>query len=194
MTERRYLIEDDIELRAESVNGVTTITGYAAVYGRLSVEMIEERTRARFREIILPGAFDEVLQRNEDVVALWNHDPSQILGRRSAGTLELSAEKTGLRYTVRLGSTELDRYIAEKIQRREIRGSSFAFGDAVDDIIKDGGIRVREIRKIGRLVDVSPVTNPAYPDTVVAVRSVAEMPAEPKRSLDWLRLRIKAYG
>lgn len=54
-----------------------------------------------FREVIKPGAFDDVL--GDDVRALFNHDPNFILGRSSAGTLSLSVDDRGLRYENRPG-------------------------------------------------------------------------------------------
>ncbi|WP_199485929.1 HK97 family phage prohead protease, partial [Morganella morganii] len=51
----------------------THIIGLASVFNSLSEPMWG------FREIIKPGAFDDVL--NDDVRALFNHDRNYILGR-----------------------------------------------------------------------------------------------------------------
>lgn len=161
--------EDDglvVETRAD---GRPVVTGYAVRYNTLSVDL------GGFRESILPGAFDKVLNRQRgkgDVVALFNHDPNQLLGRTSSGTLELASDDKGLRYTVSLPNTELGRMISEMVARKDLRGSSFAF--TVDQKGEswapgeDGKPR-RSIREVSGLFDVSVVTHPAYSSSTVAV-------------------------
>jgi len=97
--ERRLMeFESEDELVIEPrQNGQAAIVGYAAVYNRLSLDL------GGFREEIMPGAFDRILNRQRgkaDVVALFNHDSNIVLGRTSSGTLELSSDEKGLRYVV----------------------------------------------------------------------------------------------
>ncbi|WP_134736933.1 HK97 family phage prohead protease, partial [Escherichia coli] len=81
------------EVRAEQYdNAPTHILGYGSVFNSRSEPLWG------FREIIKPGAFDDVL--NDDVRGLFNHDPNFILGRSSAGTLSLSVDERGLRYDI----------------------------------------------------------------------------------------------
>jgi len=155
-----------VETRAD---GRPVLTGYAVRYNTLSVDL------GGFRETILPGAFDKVLNRQrgkQDVVALFNHDPNQLLGRTSSGTLELSSDDKGLRYSVTLPNTELGRTIAELTARGDLRGSSFAFtveprGEQWAPG-EDGKPR-RSIREVSGLFDVSVVTHPAYPSSTTSV-------------------------
>lgn len=169
---RDFAFEDEQELIVESrADGRAAIIGYAAVYQRLSLDL------GGFREEILPGAFDKILNRQrgkQDVVALFNHDSNIVLGRTSSGTLELSSDEKGLRYVVTPPVSRAD--VMELIQRRDVRGSSFAF--TVD---KNGegfrtaedGQAIRQIREVSGLYDVGPVLVPAYPSTTagVAMRS-----------------------
>ena len=163
----------DCELTLETrANGTHVLTGYAAVYNRFSLPLREGGSS--FREVILPGAFDRILTRqrgNEDVVALLNHDSNLILGRTSSGTLELSSDDKGLRYTVTPPDTQVGRDTLELVRRRDLRGSSFAF--AVDEKgqhwTSDDEGSVREIRDVAMLADVSVVLTPAYPASSVAV-------------------------
>jgi HK97 family phage prohead protease len=148
------------------------LTGYAAVYNRFSLPLREGGSA--FREVIRPGAFDRVLTRKrgkQDVVALLNHDSNMILGRTSSGTLELSSDEKGLRYTVTPPDTQVGRDVLELVRRRDLRGSSFAF--AVDEKGQhwtgDDDGTVREIREVSLLADVSVVLTPAYPAASVAV-------------------------
>ena len=167
---RDYELADADELVVESrSDGRAAIIGYAAVYQRLSLDL------GGFREEILPGAFDRILsKRGKDVVALSNHDSNIVLGRTSSGTLELSSDEKGLRYVVTPPVSRAD--VLELIQRRDVRGSSFAFTVGKDGEgfrQGDDGKAVRQIREVSGLYDVGPVLVPAYPQTSagVAMRS-----------------------
>ena len=184
---RDFAFEDDNELMIESrADGRAAIIGYAAVYNRLSLDL------GGFREEILPGAFDKILSRQRgkgDVVALFNHDSNIVLGRSSSGTLELSSDDKGLKYVVTPPVSRAD--VLELIQRRDVRGSSFAFTvDPKNESFRTGddGKAIRQIREVSGLYDVGPVLNPAYPSTSasVALRSyeawlaTQETPAAPE--------------
>jgi HK97 family phage prohead protease len=176
MIERRY-IATDVEPIAleERSGGQPKIRGLAAVYGKRS------RDLGGFTEVIEPGAFDHLVDRRrstaaEDVVALWNHDASQLLGRTAAGTLSLWSDARGLWYEIDpIPNTTLGRDLVEHLRLGNVRGSSFAF--TVDDAGQryersDDGAITRHISRVSGLFDVSPVTTPAYPDTTAAVRAL----------------------
>ena len=165
---RDFAFEDDNELMVESrADGRAAIIGYAAVYNRLSLDL------GGFREEILPGAFDRILSRQrgrQDVVALFNHDSNIVLGRSSSGTLELSTDDKGLRYVVTPPVSRAD--VMELIQRRDVRGSSFAFTVGKDGEAfrtDEAGSAIRQIREVSGLYDVGPVLVPAYPATSASV-------------------------
>ena len=175
--ERRCLDFDElpeVELTLETrANGTQVLTGYAAVYNRLSLPLREGGSA--FREVIRPGAFDRILSRQrgkQDVVALLNHDSNLILGRTSSGTLELSSDDKGLKYTVTPPDTQVGRDTLELVRRRDLRGSSFAFalsGPDAERWTSDDQGTIREIREVSLLADVSVVLTPAYPASSVAV-------------------------
>lgn len=158
------------EVRAEigEENKPTHIVGLGSVFDSRS-ELIYG-----FKEIIKPGAFDDVL--NDDVRGLFNHDPNYILGRTSAGTLSLSVNERGLVYDITAPDTQTIRdLVMAPMQRGDINQSSFAFRvarDGEDWYQDEDGIVIREITKFSRLIDVSPVTYPAYQDAGSAVRSM----------------------
>ena len=175
--ERRCLDFDElpeVELTLETrANGEQVLSGYAAVYNRFSLPL--RAGGSQFREIILPGAFDKILNRQrgkQDVVALLNHDSNLILGRTSSGTLELSSDDKGLKYTVTPPDTQVGRDVISLVRRRDLRGSSFAFalsGPNAERWTSDEQGTVREIREVSLLADVSVVLTPAYPASSVAV-------------------------
>ena len=133
------------------------IRGYAALYNSDSVDL------GGFTERILPGAFDGVMKRGTDVVALYNHDPAFLLGRESSGTLRLSVDDRGLRYEIDAPDSRAD--VVEAIERGDVRGSSFAFRvkPAQENWSRTSdGRQLREIREVDGLFDVGPVMKPAY--------------------------------
>ena len=157
-----------METRMDEVENGLKVVGHASVYNRLSENL------GGFKEIIAPGAFDDVL--GDDVRALINHDYNLILARTTSGTLELSTDETGLKYEFTIPETSYGKDLAVSMERGDISQSSFAF--TVDDDTWEtvNGEDVRTITKVKRLYDVSPVTYPAYPDAndlVIAQRSLS---------------------
>lgn len=154
----------DIEFRDEDEGRV--VTGYAAVF--------DQSTRiGEVDEVIGRDAFSESL--NDDVVALFNHDMNMVLARSTGGegTLRMEIDEKGLKYTFRLGNQTYARDLEESIARGDIKGSSFAFTVREDKYERqDNGRYLRRIEKIGRLIDVSVVSVPAYPQTSVAMRDM----------------------
>lgn len=162
----RRTIDGVAELR-EQQDGRRTVVGYAARFNQES-ELLWD-----FREVIEPGAFDGVL--DDDVRALFNHDPNLVLGRTKAGTLRLSVDERGLRYEIDLPDTQVARDLVESLRRGDVSQSSFSFtvdadGDEWEQ--RPDGTYLRRIKRIKRLYDVSPVTYPAYSTTEATVRSL----------------------
>jgi HK97 family phage prohead protease len=162
--ERRFISG---ELRAVDNDGQRSIVGYAAVFNQLSEDL------GGFREIVLPGAFTNALEA--DVRALFNHDPSQILGRTTAGTLVLSEDDIGLRYEISPPDTQYAKDLLVSIDRGDVAESSFSFR-AVEESWRNPTesqpLPVRILHEVN-LFDVSPATFPAYPTTSAQVRDVA---------------------
>jgi len=146
-------------------SGTRRITGYAAVFGQLS-----ELIGGQFREKIRYGAFSRSISGSADVRALLNHDANLILGRTTAGTLQLIQDGHGLMYTVSLPDNTTGRDLFESIRRGDITQSSFGFTTNKDEWSKSpDGQSIRELLDV-TLFDVSPVTYPAYPQTSVGLR------------------------
>jgi HK97 family phage prohead protease len=174
--ERRSLnldeIESDVpllavETRSEegSDQGREWIVGYAAKFGVNSLELEGE-----FIERIHPDAFGLVAERRGrkrplETRALWNHDANFPLARYP-GTLLMSVDNVGLRYEFPVPNTTYGRDLAENIRAGIVRGSSFSFQIAPggEDWSVEDGRSIRTVTKVGSLIDVGPVTFPAYPD------------------------------
>ena len=87
-----------IRSAADGGDGLT-LTGYAAVFGKPSVQLrFPQLNRGKpFREIIEPGAFNRTLNSGRDVVLLWQHDPLQLpLASTTAQTMQLRSDRVGL--------------------------------------------------------------------------------------------------
>lgn len=184
--ERRFI---GSELRVIEEEGKpAVIEGYAAVYGK------ETDSRMFFTEIIEKGAFDKVVKGKPDVRALRDHNPSLLLGRTSAGTLELVADKRGLLSRITLPDTTAGRDVLESIKRRDITGQSFAFNGKDRWEGDENGKETRFITEVTNLYDVGPVTYPAYPDTTIATRSLEDFrkPAlDAAGELERMNMRIR---
>jgi HK97 family phage prohead protease len=171
-----------VECRSEITGD--TLAGHAAVFDTLA-------QLPRHYEQMARSAFDEALERGDDAAALVNHDPSLILGRRSAGTLRLDVDRRGLAFEVDLPDTSYARDLRASITRGDIAGMSFGFvagshtwGRAPD------GRQLRTHTSVKRLLDISPVTYPAYEGTDLALRALVIQPEPNRHRLIRARARL----
>jgi HK97 family phage prohead protease len=110
-----------------------------------------------------------------DVVALFNHDANMVLARTKSGTLKLNLTGNALEYSFEAPNTSLGNDLLEMVKRGDVYQSSFAFSVEAEDWQEREGMKPkRVIRGIKKVYDVSPVTYPANPDTMVAKRSYDE--------------------
>lgn len=170
--ERRFN-PSTFEVRKNQDTGKVSFDGYALKWGTRSENL------GGFRETVAgPETVSKTVQE-ADVRALFNHDPSLILGRSLAGTLVLEIDDVGLRYLVpEMPDTTYARDLAVSMERGDVTQSSFGFRVIKDSWTEDhDGMPLRTLNEIA-LFDVSPVTYPAYADTNSGVVS--------KRSLDAL--------
>ena len=180
--ERRNLTH---EFRVSPDGEKPTISGYAALFDSPSEDM------GGWTETIDAHAFDSVLNSNPDVRALWNHNPDHILGRTTANTLTLTLDGRGLSYTIDPPDTTLAKDLVVSMRRKDVTGSSFGFICKRDQWteMSDGTVQ-RRILEFDTLLDVSPVTYPAYTGTTSQSGTLpSTIPAEfrsriAKRDLD----------
>jgi len=142
------------------------MTGHAAVFGEAT------EICGCFREQIEPGAFKKSI-KDDDVRALFNHNPDYVLGRNTAGTLRMKEDEQGLRVEIDPPDTQIARDLSTSIERGDISQMSFAFQVLEEEWIRGESAKQLDLWKIKkvRLYDVSPVTFPAYEGTDIAMRS-----------------------
>ena len=168
--ERRTLDQSKarVELRQDGDSEKSLIAGTAAVFYD-GTPRTEFQLDKDFVERIAPGAFDEALA-NDDVRGVFNHDASLILGRTTAGTMTLRADEEGLQYEIDAPDTSVGRDLKVSLERGDVTGSSFKFRVTGENFTEEGDVLVRTITNTS-LLDVGPVTFPAYTATSASVRS-----------------------
>lgn len=174
MTQRRP------EIRYSEDGKTKTISGYAAVFANEKDAGTRYKLWDDMEERIQPGAFDRALKDKHDVRALFNHEPNNLLGRSTSGTLRLSTDSVGLKYEIDLPDTQQARDVATLIDRGDLDGSSFGFVARKVEWEDRGGMSYRKILDVD-LIDVGPVTYPAYTSTTAQMRSEVRSRLEQER-------------
>lgn len=186
--ERRFTADKAHPVKMEArADAEPVISGYGAVAydGTPDTEYeLWDYAGDRAVERIMPGAFNDAISRPDDVRGLFNHEPDNLLGRTTSGTMNLSIDSRGLKYEIKPGKTTIATDVQEHLKRGDVTGSSFAF--TVDEerwtetTSGDTSLAVREILKV-TLYDVGPVTYPAYDATSAGMRKAGDV-AEAKES------------
>lgn len=182
-----------LEIREAADGGPSRIVGRAVPYGELSLDL------GGFREIIVAGAFDIA---DKDIRSLWQHDSSMVLGRTSAGTMALTTDERGIYPDITPPDTQWARDAMVSLKRGDVSGFSFGFVVDEDNWVVTGREIVRQVLH-AQLLEVSPVTFPAYPQTSAQVRDrVAALRVQPpvpddinanavQRARDLLRIAVR---
>ena len=191
--ERRTFALGDIDTRADG--GHPRLRGHAAVFNSLSLPI--SVYGFTFREQIAPGAFADAIARAKEspdnaIFAYWNHSADDPIGCTASGTLDLSEDERGLAIDLKPVPTSRGDDVVILISKGVVRKMSFGFqvpvgGDTWDII---NGEDVRTLRKIN-LIEVSPVTRPAYTATDIGAR-IAQVVGVEARDLDGASERLVA--
>lgn len=143
-----------------------------------------------YSESVAPGAFTDTL--DGDVRALIDHDTRLVLGRTTAGTLELREDDKGLWGSIKINPNDQDAMnLYARVQRKDVDQCSFGFNilDEESEKREDGSIHWT-IKKV-QLFEVSCCTFPAYKDTNISARK-ADAELIRKRELDAWKLKQRA--
>ncbi len=171
-------IIDNKEIRRAEISAQSDgrhVSGYAVRFESESVNM-------GFVEIIHRGSITEETINESDVFALLNHNENTVLGRSNHGTgsLTLTVDNAGVYYEFDAPKTSAGDELLEHIKRGEISQSSFAFSVANEEgaekwTKRTDGVIIRDIYKIARLYDISPVYQPAYSETTCSKRALEKI-------------------
>ena len=176
MNWKRTSIVRDANFQTREADGNLIIDGYFALFNS------EYWVLSNAFETIDPGAFN--LETDADVRALTNHDTTLVLGRTTAGTLQLRTDENGLFGSVLINPNDQDAVnLYERVKRGDVSQCSFGF-DILDERkeLRDDGTVVWHLRQV-RLYEVSVCTFPAYKDTAVQARA-SELENERARNME----------
>lgn len=160
-----------IEIRNDSV----ILDGYVNAVKRDSRPIPSQR--GKFIEQIEERAFQNALDRAQNVDLLLNHDANKHLGSTKEGNLELFEDNIGLRAICTVTDTE----VIEKAKNKQLRGWSFGFytnKDRWEDI--EGNMQRRYVEDLD-IFEVSIIDNtktPAYIATSIEQRDNKEVVTE----------------
>ena len=156
----------EVETRNEAGDPSYIVRGYASTFEPYVLFTDEDGNE--YSEIIEPTAFDGA--DLSDVVFRIDHEGT-VYARSSAGTLEVGVDEHGLFDRADLSKTAKARGLFEDIAAGNYPKQSFAFTVAEDEY--DRKKRLRTIKRIAKVYDVSPVSFPANPTTEldIATRS-----------------------
>lgn len=152
--------------------GMPIIKGVSPVFNAIS-EVLVDPEIGPFREVIEPQALDKLFAAGmPDTRGRMDH--KIVLGRTKNGTLFLTKTDAGIGYEIFVNPHDPEAMGAyEKVRRRDVDGASFMFTVAPGGEkweIQDG-MPLRRVQEIDELMDVGPVTFPAYPQASANARS-----------------------
>ncbi|MFN0197330.1 MAG: HK97 family phage prohead protease [Planctomycetaceae bacterium] len=172
---RRYNRSSGVQIIDK--DGKRQIAGYAAVWydgtARTEFEM-GSVNGARIVERMFPSGID---LEGWDTLALHHHRREFVLGRRSAGTLALTIDRTGLHYLIDPPDAQYARDLMLSIDRGDIIGSSFGmhpedYNKKIKADRSQSGLILFNVDKPLRILDVGPTPEPAYKATTAELRSL----------------------
>ena len=140
-------------------------------------------------ESVAPGAFTDTL--GGDVRALIDHETRLVLGRNTAGTLQLREESHGLWGDILINPNDQDAMnLYARVQRGDVNQCSFGFDILEQETeFRDDGSVHWTIKKV-KLYEVSVCTFPAYAETSVQARK-DDLDAAKKRRAEAYREELR---
>lgn len=162
LNKRTAVFNSEFKTRAEEDKKI--IEGYFVVYNEPT-----ELWEGVFEEISRDALTNYIY--GTDIRCLFNHDTNIVLARQGNGTLFLESDEKGLYGTVHINENDtqaLDIY--HRIERGDINACSFGFMPIKESRIDEEDGSVRYVVEEAKIIEVSPVTFPAYPTTEIAAR------------------------
>lgn len=170
--ERRAYNADAVELRSGDKAGEHVFNGHASVFDA-PYAMYGGPDKGGWNEVVDSRAFDATLAADPNVSLLVEHT-GLALARTTAGTLDLSTDKRGLKTVARLYDDDPDALrVIPKLRRRNVTEMSFAFRTLRDSWNADETER-RLIEVTLHNGDVSIVNNGANPATDASIRKLTD--------------------
>lgn len=152
------------ELRFIMDGGKPRIDGRAILFDSWSVDL------GGFRERMLPGS----VTLDADLVGLFDHNSAMVLGRTSAGTMEVRSDERGVAFTAYPPETSWANDLRVSMERGDIKGCSYRMMVQDDKWYVDAsGMVCRDVIKAS-ISELTVTSMPAYPETTAEARSHAQ--------------------
>ena len=192
--EREFYADGIILREANGEGSARAIEGYALVFNTESLKW-DLGDGEYIVEVIPPSALSADTVAASDVCLTMFHNDEILLARsdHGTGTLSLSLDDHGLKFSAELPDTADGDKAYQAIKRGDVKGCSFRgrvryADELVSEVDAEGKIkRTATIEEITELFDVTLTPKPAYPDTSVIARQFnldakpeAAAPAEPE--------------
>lgn len=187
--EKRFY-DGEIQQFHHEEDGPMIVEGYALKFNTVSNSM------GNWRETIDKDALKNT--KLDNIVCLDNHDKQKVLGRNTAGTLEIIVDDEGLRFKCTFPDTTYARDLYKAIERKDVNKMSFGMfvADDGDVYTKTGEDEyLRTVYDIEEIYEVSICTIPAYDDTSVSIaqRSFEDMQKNEEKEAFLLLLELENY-
>lgn len=180
---KRHLVTQDVSLTTRNDENEPTIEGYFAVFGVEYWPVGRDKDWSWY-ETIAPTAFD--LERDRDVRALVNHDSTLVLGRTTAGTLDLKVDGHGLYGRIKVNPADPDAMaLYERVKRGDVSQCSFGFNILKEQWTTEAGSAEHcELQDV-ELWEVSCCTFPAYDETEISARTAEARAVLDSKAAKW---------
>lgn len=132
-----------------------------------------------FIERIAPSAFKKTLNDRADVMLLWQHDNTKVLGRIKNNSLVLENREDGLHFKAELPDTAEANDIWKLVHDGYVDEVSFGFIAIHETNEHRDHMRYRTITE-ARLLEISLVSCAAYPSNTVDARALEDEAEETK--------------
>lgn len=172
--ELRIYKNEALEIRS-SEGEPSVVSGFGVIYDR-EIELFPG-----YMEKIRAGSLRKSINSGSEIKSFFNHDSGYVLATtKSNPPLAIMDTDKGLRFEAPIPPTSYGKDLEINLERKNVKGASFAF-----TIDKDGDILTRDEKGVyhrevisAQLFEVGPVTNPAYPQAKVGLRSFDDIRAD----------------
>lgn len=183
MENRKSFLSTDFQVRESQDSDEKYLEGYFIRFNE------ETNLFDNIYEEVDPQSITNSL-KNNDIRCLFNHQTDLVLGRTGNKTLELRADENGLFGKVKINKDDRQAMdILARIERGDINACSFGFNILNEEVVERAD-SVKFILKEIDLVEVSPVTFPAYPTTEISARN-KDLKSYKERQLQVKKSKLK---
>ncbi len=161
MAEKRAIFT---EVRSDGAEGEKRVSGVGIVYDQWT------ELWPGYKERIRKGA----AKPHSIVKSYFNHDPSKVLSTSESNPpVKFKSTDGGVEFDSPIPPTSYGKDLEINLERGNVKGASFSFDVEDQKRWDEGGVHYRDITSL-LWYEMGPVTDPAYVQTKVNLRSAEE--------------------